>query len=72
MSAVLGSHEVILGIRPGQHGSTFGGNPLACKIAIASLEVSARGHSVAPQARPLRVTSFTSTEPLSRGLRSCS
>jgi len=39
VSAVLGSHEVILGIKPGEHGSTFGGNPLACKIAMASLEV---------------------------------
>lgn len=39
VSAVLGSHEVILGIRPGEHGSTFGGNPLACNIAMASLEV---------------------------------
>lgn len=39
VSAVLGSHEVILGIKPGQHGSTFGGNPLGCQIAIASLNV---------------------------------
>jgi len=39
VSAVLGSHEVILGIKPGEHGSTFGGNPIACKIAMASLEV---------------------------------
>lgn len=31
VSAVLASHEVMLTIRPGEHGSTFGGNPLACK-----------------------------------------
>lgn len=39
VSAVLSSDEVILGIKPGEHGSTFGGNPLACKIGMASLEV---------------------------------
>lgn len=39
ISAVLADDEVMLTIRPGQHGSTFGGNPLACRVAIASLEV---------------------------------
>ena len=39
VSAVLGPDEVILTIQPGQHGSTFGGNPLGCKIAMAALEV---------------------------------
>jgi ornithine--oxo-acid transaminase len=39
VSAVLANDEIMLCIKPGQHGSTFGGNPLACKIAIASLEV---------------------------------
>ena len=39
VSAVLASHEVMLCIKPGQHGSTFGGNPLACRVAIESLEV---------------------------------
>lgn len=39
VSAVLASDEVMLTIRPGEHGSTFGGNPLACAIAQASLEV---------------------------------
>jgi len=39
VSAVLTSHEVMLTIRPGQHGSTYGGNPLACKVATAALQV---------------------------------
>ncbi len=39
ISAVLADDEIMLTIKPGQHGSTFGGNPLAARIAIASLEV---------------------------------
>lgn len=39
VSAVLADDEVMLTIGPGEHGSTYGGNPLACVIAIASLEV---------------------------------
>jgi ornithine--oxo-acid transaminase len=39
VSAVLADDQVMLTIRPGEHGSTYGGNPLACKIAIAALEV---------------------------------
>jgi len=39
VSAVLCSDEIMLNIKPGEHGSTYGGNPLACKVAIAALEV---------------------------------
>lgn len=39
ISAVLADDEVMLCIKPGEHGSTYGGNPLACKVAIASLKV---------------------------------
>lgn len=39
ISAALANDEVMLSIKPGQHGSTFGGNPLAAKVAIASLQV---------------------------------
>ncbi|MBS3913149.1 MAG: ornithine--oxo-acid transaminase [Bacteroidetes bacterium] len=39
VSAVLTSDEVMLTLKPGEHGSTFGGNPLACVVAIAALEV---------------------------------
>jgi len=39
ISAVLADDEIMLTIKPGEHGSTFGGNPLAAKVAIAALEV---------------------------------
>jgi len=39
VSAVLANDDIMLCIKPGQHGSTFGGNPLAAKVAIAALEV---------------------------------
>ncbi len=39
VSAVLCDDEIMMCIKPGEHGSTFGGNPLACKVAIAALEV---------------------------------
>lgn len=39
VSAVLANDEIMLCIKPGQHGSTFGGNPLACAVAQTALEV---------------------------------
>lgn len=39
VSAVLADDEIMLSIRPGEHGSTFGGNPLACRVAVAALDV---------------------------------
>ena len=39
VSAVLANDDIMMCIRPGEHGSTFGGNPLANKVAIAALEV---------------------------------
>jgi len=39
ISAVLADDEVMLSIAPGEHGSTFGGNPLACAVAMAALNV---------------------------------
>ncbi|NCB19165.1 MAG: ornithine--oxo-acid transaminase [Bacteroidia bacterium] len=39
VSAVLADDEIMLTIKPGEHGSTFGGFPLACKVAMAALEV---------------------------------
>ena len=39
VSAVLGSDQVMLTIKPGEHGSTYGGNPLACAVAMEALAV---------------------------------
>jgi ornithine--oxo-acid transaminase len=61
VSAVLSSHEVMLTIKPGQHGSTYGGNPLACKVAIAALEV-VKEENLAEKA-------FVLGERLRKGLR---
>ncbi|MFM9056894.1 MAG: ornithine--oxo-acid transaminase [Bacteroidota bacterium] len=39
VSAVLADDEIMLTIKPGEHGSTYGGNPLACKVAMAAMQV---------------------------------
>jgi len=39
VSAVLARDEIMLTIKPGQHGSTYGGNPLACSVAMTALQV---------------------------------
>jgi ornithine--oxo-acid transaminase len=39
VSAVLANDDIMLCIKPGEHGSTFGGNPLACAVATAALQV---------------------------------
>jgi ornithine--oxo-acid transaminase len=39
VSAVLADDDVMLTIKPGEHGSTYGGNPLACRVAMESLKV---------------------------------
>jgi ornithine--oxo-acid transaminase len=39
VSAVLADDEIMMTIKPGEHGSTYGGNPLACAVAMASLQI---------------------------------
>ena len=39
VSAVLADDEIMMNIKPGEHGSTYGGNPLACKVAMTALQV---------------------------------
>ncbi len=52
VSAVLANNDIMEVIRPGNHGSTFGGNPLACAVAMAALEV-VRDESLAENADSL-------------------
>ncbi len=52
VSAVLADREIMDVIKPGQHGSTFGGNPLGAKVAMAALEV-VRDEKLAQNARKL-------------------
>lgn len=52
VSAVLANDEIMMVIKPGQHGSTFGGNPVAAKVAVAALEVVKDEH-LAKNARKL-------------------
>lgn len=39
VSAVLANDDIMLNIKPGQHGSTYGGNPLACAVAMTALQI---------------------------------
>src|SRR6185369_3143008 len=39
VSAVMADDEIMMTIKPGEHGSNYGGNPLACKVAISALQV---------------------------------
>ncbi len=52
VSAVLADDHIMEVIKPGQHGSTYGGNPLACKVAIAALDV-VQEENLAQNAREL-------------------
>jgi ornithine--oxo-acid transaminase len=52
VSAVLADDEIMLCIKPGEHGSTFGGNPVAAKVAVAALEV-VRDENLAERAEHL-------------------
>ena len=40
VSAALADNEIMMTIKPGEHGSTFGGNPLGCRVAMAALKVA--------------------------------
>ena len=75
VSAVLANDEIMLTIKPGEHGSTFGGNPLACAVAMAALEVVEEEHlaynahrlGILFRERMQRLVSTTSLVKLVRG-----
>ncbi len=46
VSAVLADDEVMLQLTPGTHGSTFGGNPLGCRVAMAALQVISLNNAI--------------------------
>ncbi|HPK40333.1 MAG TPA: ornithine--oxo-acid transaminase [Candidatus Cloacimonadota bacterium] len=54
VSAVLSSKDIMLTIKPGEHGSTYGGNPLACAVATAAMEV-VRDEKLAERSQELGV-----------------
>ena len=54
VAAILADNEIMLTIKPGEHGSTYGGNPLACAVAIASLKVL-RDENMAENAEELGI-----------------
>jgi len=74
VSAVLARNETMCVLKPGQHGSTFGGNPLACAVAIASLDV-VQNEKLADNAERLgklfrsEIEEFISTTDLVLGVR---
>lgn len=74
VSAVLSSSEIMDIIKPGQHGSTFGGNPLAAAVAIAALEV-VRDERLAEKAYELglifrqEMTEFSKTSKVAEFVR---
>lgn len=52
VSAVLADDDIMLTIKPGEHGSTYGGNPIACRVSIAALQV-VRDENLAENAEKL-------------------
>jgi ornithine--oxo-acid transaminase len=56
VSAVLADDAVMMTLKPGQHGSTFGGNPLACRVATEALKVLVEENLAENAAKQVRST----------------
>lgn len=74
VSAILADDEVMLTIKPGEHGSTYGGNPLACKVAQAALGVVidenlAQNSQILGDLFRKELTDFVSTHEMIRTVR---
>lgn len=65
VSAVLADDEVMLGIKPGEHGSTYGGNPLACRVAMEALQIL-KDENLAERAEQLGQTFRAALEALDK------
>jgi ornithine--oxo-acid transaminase len=74
VSAALADDEIMMTIKPGEHGSTFGGNPLGCKVAMAALEVAVE-ENLADNAQELgelfrsELSKFIETSNIVNGVR---
>jgi ornithine--oxo-acid transaminase len=74
VSAALADDEIMMTIKPGEHGSTFGGNPLGCKVAMAALEVAVE-ENLADNAQELgelfrsEISKFIETSNIVNGVR---
>ena len=74
VSAALADDEIMMTIKPGEHGSTFGGNPLGCKVAMAALEVAVE-ENLAENAQELgelfrsELSKFIETSNIVNGVR---
>ena len=70
ISAVLANDNIMLTIKPGEHGSTYGGNPLACKVAITALQVLKDEHMSA-NAEAMGIIFRNALEKLNDPIISC-
>ena len=72
VSGIMANDEVILCIQPGQHGSTYGGNPLACAVAMAALNVvmdESLCENAAEQGERLRTSLRAIKHPMLKSVR---
>ncbi len=70
ISAVLANDNIMLTIKPGEHGSTYGGNPLACKVAITALQVL-KDENMSANAEAMGIIFRNALEKLNAPIISC-
>lgn len=63
VSAVLADDAVMMTLKPGQHGSTFGGNPLACRVATEALKVLVEEKLAENAEKQVRGSSLLTLQP---------
>jgi len=70
ISAVLANDNIMLTIKPGEHGSTYGGNPLACKVAMTALQVL-KDENMSANAEAMGIIFRNALEKLNDPIISC-